>query len=99
VDPSSESINPLEMVANITDVMLVFAVAVMVALVANWKLDLSSGSATQIDESNLLGSDVTSTDIVESVSGRQYEEAGTVYRDVTTGEMYYLPDEDKAEEE
>jgi hypothetical protein len=87
---SSDSINPLETMANITDVMLVFAVALMVALVARWGMDI--GGAIQIDQSNLspVESDVTPSEIENSSNGRSYEEVGKVYRDTETGELYVL---------
>jgi hypothetical protein len=85
-------VNPLESVANLADVMLVLAVALMLAIITHWNVDMSAVS--QIDESNLTpaGSDVTSSDIVDSTSGKEYKEVGKVYMDVATGEMYMLKD-------
>jgi hypothetical protein len=92
MDSVEESINPLETAANITDVMLVFAVALMVALVARWGVDISN--VMQIDESNLesVTADVTPSDIADSGAGNSYEEVGKVYKDVATGELYVLED-------
>ena len=48
--------NPLEMMANLMDVMLVFACGLMLALIVNWNVDL--GGSQEVDYVN--GKEVTS---------------------------------------
>jgi hypothetical protein len=89
---TSENINPLEAVANITDIMLVLAVALMLALIS--RLGISMGALSEVDESNLLPvtPDITPSDIMDSTSGKGYREVGTVYEDPETGKKYYIED-------
>ena len=82
---------PMEMVANLTDVMLVLAVALMIALLANWGADFTS--ITAIEESQLQPLDADMNDNTQSEiadGSTEYEEVGTVYRDSQTGELYVL---------
>lgn len=89
-----EDINPMDGMANLSDVMLVFACGLMLALITYWNVDVS-GVTGSIDVS--MGSEIT-----ESVEGfgdsknedeseKHYEEVpGTVYRDPETGQMYFV---------
>jgi hypothetical protein len=89
---TSENINPLESVANITDIMLVLAVALMLALIT--RLGVSMGALAEVDESNLrpVTPDITRSEITDSTSGKGYREVGTVYEDPETGKKYYIED-------
>jgi hypothetical protein len=88
-DGESQSVNPLESVANMTDVMLVLAVALMLALIAHWSIDVSS--VTEVDESQMQAADdSTAAEVKESASDKVYEEVGKVYRDPDTGQTFII---------
>ena len=83
--------NPMEMVANVSDVMLVLAVALMVALIS--RMGVSMEDIAKIDESNMeaVDVDISQDSSTETTDGStQYEEVGTVYRDTETGELYVV---------
>ena len=88
---NSESINPMESVANLVDVMLVFACGLILALVTIWNVDISpstspsaSGDGTmyEVDEviDNPDNNETVDTDL---------QEVGTVYKDPATGKWYF----------
>ena len=62
--------SPMESIANIVDVMLVFACGLLLALVTVWNVDV-------VEES-------------QSVSKDNLQEAGKVYRDPDTGNLYFI---------
>jgi hypothetical protein len=88
---ADEESNPLETVANITDVMLVLAVALMLALITRYSVDLTS--ATLLDEQDLepVEQDISEGAVI-SDAALGFEEVGTVYMDPQTGEKYILMD-------
>lgn len=89
-DYEGDEPNPMESVANLSDVMLVLAVALMVAIVAHWNVDVTK--SVQIDESNLtaIDADVSEQSAQSADGSTEYEEVGTVYKNVETGEMYVV---------
>ena len=78
-----EDINPLEGMANLADVMLVFACGLIVALIAAWNVDVASDIPTEIQP---IGEESSQT--VQDPS--QMEEMGTVYMDPETGKYYIM---------
>ncbi len=89
-----ESVNPMETVANLSDVMLVFAVALMLALIAHWGVSVTSGTSSEIEESQLepinLSEEQVSTMKEEASGSSSYEEIGKVYKDTRTDEYYVV---------
>ena len=83
-------VNPLESVANLSDVMLVLAVALMVALVAHWGVNMTDVSL--INESNMqpIEADMSDQMASEADGETNYEEVGTVYKDKETGQLYVV---------
>ncbi|MDO4564186.1 MAG: DUF2149 domain-containing protein [Clostridia bacterium] len=84
---SDEEPNPMEGVANMADAMLVLAVGIMLALIINWEVDLTSPSQTQ-------------TPIVNPTDGylepsEEGEPIGIVY-ERSDGTRYYVVDETPA---
>ncbi len=89
-----EEIDPLSGIVNLADAMLVFACGLMVALVINWNVDISTISKEiNIEESQ----NVKESDILEQEkdldinSGKSFEEMGKVYKDANTGKLYIVP--------
>jgi hypothetical protein len=91
-DRQSTIVNPLETVSNLTDVMLVLAVALMLALINFWNVDVKSASASDDSAMQPVEADFEAGESQEDMSGAQYEEVGRVYRDVATGDMFLLPE-------
>lgn len=93
-EPGDSDPNPMETVANISDVMLVLAVALMVALVA--RMGINIADIQQISEQNLTPIEAEIGDPSESTEADgsgEYEEIGVVYQDKETGEMYVVGSE------
>ncbi len=55
--------NPLEMMANLMDVMLVFACGLMLALIVNWNVDLGGQEVDYVS-----GQEITETQLNENKS-------------------------------
>ena len=75
--------SPMESIANIVDVMLVFACGLLLALVTVWNVDIG---LDRPDNNNMY----EVSDVVEdsqSVSKDNLQEAGKVYRDPATGNL------------
>lgn len=90
-EPGDSDPNPMETVANISDVMLVLAVALMVALVARMGIDMAD--IQQISQQNLtpIEAEIGNPDSQSEADGSgEYEEVGVVYKDRETGEMYVV---------
>lgn len=85
---AEEDISPMEGVANLVDVMLVFACGLMLALIINWNVDLTA----VIDRNKLQ--EVENAEQVEqnmeSVQADQYESMGSAYLDPETGKVYII---------
>ena len=76
--------SPMESIANIVDVMLVFACGLLLALVTVWNVDIGLDRPDNVYEVS---------DVVEesqSVSKDNLQEAGKVYRDPATGNLYFI---------
>ncbi|MGC4017846.1 MAG: DUF2149 domain-containing protein [Muricomes sp.] len=92
----NEDVTPMWGVANMADVMLVLAVGVMVALVANWNLDIGIGSVKQLnaDQGELRELSEFTTmkdkDFAEKIKKSGLEELGSVYVEPDSGKMYVI---------
>ncbi len=85
-----EDVDPRASVANLADVMLVFACGLMVALVAHWNINVSTVQQVEKQSEMTEVSDVeTMADDMATGSGG-YTQLGTVYQDPKTGQMYML---------
>lgn len=89
-----EEIDPLSGIVNLADAMLVFACGLMVALVINWDVDISTSNkeinmeeTQDIEESDILEQDKD----LDAKDGKSFEEMGKVYKDSKTGKLYIIP--------
>lgn len=87
--------DPMSGLANLADVMLVFACGLMMALVVYWNLDLPN--IRELDESQMQQVE----DIEEMVDNinsttNPYMELGKVYQDPATGKLYMLTEAEDA---
>lgn len=77
--------------ANLMDVMLVFACSLMLAIVANWNVDLNevqaSGGSPAIKE---IDGDLGAVEEGIAANNGSYTEMGTVYQDEETGDLYVV---------
>ena len=87
----SGDVNPMETVANLSDVMLVFAVALMLAIVAHWNVDITKSNLETFDEEEMQAIDESQTEEITSESSG-YESMGRAYKDPKTGEVYVIQD-------
>lgn len=78
--------SPMESIANIVDVMLVFACGLLLALVTVWNVDIGLDRPDNMYEVS---------DVVEESQNVQKDslvEAGKVYKDPDTGNLYFVED-------
>ena len=76
-------------VANLADVMLVFACGLMIAIIMYWNVDLSKVVDT-FDEDNLHEVDDPDQVLQDDSSASKFEEKGVVIQDPETGKMYVV---------
>ena len=82
-----ETPNPMENLANLVAIMLVFAWALMIAIITHWGVDLSQ---TRIDKEDLEPVDDMQKAIQDNIDADAFESKGTVYEDPETGELYMI---------
>ena len=88
---AAEEVNPMEGVANLADVMLVFACGLMLALITYWNVDVAA-AAENVQNRQELTESVTDLDDKdgEAVDSDALQEYGTVYIDKETGALYII---------
>lgn len=83
--------DPMSSLGNLMDVMLVFACGLMLAIVANWNVDLNeiqaSGGSPAIKE---IDGDLEAVEEGIAANNGSYTEMGTVYQDEETGDLYVV---------
>lgn len=87
------SVNPMDGLGNLADAMLVLAVGIMLALILNWKVDITAVSAAQtepedrqieLDENDL-------TDASEQTPDAEaLDRVGALYFDEESGTYYAI---------
>ena len=92
-DAASEEVSPMEGVANLADVMLVFACGLMLALITYWNVDVASVIEQPPEQTKQelteTVSDLDNED-GEAVDSDALQEYGTVYIDKETGALYII---------
>lgn len=86
---SREEVNPMEGIANLVDVMLVFACGLMVSIILYWKIDINQNVQT-ITQDNLREVGNLQEAVQNGSLKDSYEDKGTVYQDPETGKMYVV---------
>ena len=86
-----EEVDPMAGVANLADVMLVFACGLMVAIILNWNIDLTKTKIEMLQKEQLQEIE-NPEEMVEDMENdaNAYEEKGVVYQDPETGKMYVI---------
>ncbi len=85
----AEDYDPMSGLANLVDVILVFACGLMIAIVTFWNVDLSKVSDI-IDPSELRELDSFDKAIEDGDISESLESRGSVYEDPETGKMYVI---------
>ena len=95
-----EDVNPMNYVSNLSDVMLIFAVGIMLALITYFKLDMTAqatrptadGGAVNVEGAQTFTEEEREqmrSDATEGEAGEGMEKTGEVYYDPET-ETYYI---------
>lgn len=86
---SREEVDPMSSMANLADVMLVFACGLMMALVTLFNVDFTAFSELEDDQMEAIEEP---GDLPEELlsGGSAYVEKGMVYQDPSTGKYYML---------
>lgn len=88
----SEEDDPMSSMANLADIMLVFACGLMLALIAYWNIDMPTiTEITQTDMTRFV--DDLEIDDATASQSEGFQDMGRVYRDPETGKMYILEEE------
>lgn len=86
-----EDVNPNAYIVNLADCMLVLACGFMVALITYWNIDVTPSSVELQDEQlEQVDPETMPEDVVNG--GSYYVEAGKVYQDPNTGQLYMVQD-------
>lgn len=95
-DDYEDEANPLDGVANLLDIMLVFACALMVALILYWNINLDN-IVNILDREQLVEiTDPEMMDQVTSIAASEFDGIGTAVRDPETGMLLIVDDENIA---
>lgn len=90
----NEDVNPMHYVSNLVDAMLVLAVGIMLALVINWKIDVSSSKqASQAGSSQVPTFEDDNLQSVDESSIKdkdKLKKSGSVYYDPETKTYYVM---------
>ncbi len=83
-----EDVNPSAYIVNMVDCMLVLACGFLVMLMLHW--NIATTSVDELDESSM--EEVDPQDMPEDVTagGSYYIDAGKVYQDPNTGQLYLV---------
>lgn len=94
VSRKQEDFNPMDGMSNLADAMLVFACGLLLALIINWNVDVSTVAQQQPEPENKYEVEGLESDKTQMVEGdSQLEEMGTVYKDPETGKYYVVEGE------
>lgn len=95
VKRNKRDFNPMDGMANLADVMLVFACGLLMALIVNWNVDVNtSGNAAAQPQTEKYEIDGIDEDSSQTMSEEaDLEEMGTVYKDPKTGKYYVVEGE------
>lgn len=91
-----DEVDPMSSLANLADVMLVFACGLLLALVQFWQIDINvaqevipDNKVTEIENPEDI------TDKLKSTDGSSYLDLGRVYMDPVTGKYYMVLGEEE----
>lgn len=89
-----EDINPMNYVSNLSDVMLILAVGIMLALILHWNVPVGN-SEQEAEENGQNTITFTDNDLDEQTElPDDLSQVGNVYYDSKTGKYYIVQDEE-----
>ena len=91
-----EDVNPSAYIVNLADCMLVLACGFLVAMMVHWNIDVRSMEELESESLEEVDPMEMPEDIGEG--GSYYVEAGTVYRDPSTGALYMIAPEETVDD-
>ncbi|MDO4518139.1 MAG: DUF2149 domain-containing protein [Bacillota bacterium] len=85
----AEDVNPMNYLSNLSDVMLILAVGIMLALIMHWNvpIETSNESTEQDSKESVTFSDSDLQNLEKMPEDAQ--EMGNIYYDPQTGKYYY----------
>ena len=87
----TDDVDPMSTIANLADVMLVFACGLMMALITYWNVDISTVTEMlKEDEIAEVQSPEHINDELKANDGTSYIDMGRIYLDPTTGKYYMI---------
>ena len=88
---TSDTYSPMEGMANLADVMLVFACGLIVALILSWNVDVSDQGEINQRPDTKYEVEGMENNAEQTLDGeKDLEEMGKVYRDPETGKYYVV---------
>ena len=85
-----EDINPMNFVSNLSDVMLILAVGIMLALVLHWNVPLETKQESEADsKADSISFDENDLESMEELP-ENIEKMGDVFYDASTGKYYIV---------
>lgn len=103
-----EDVNPMNYLSNLSDVMLILAVGIMLALVVHWNVDITASGGQAQGNTGENGSVLVDKDLAVTMTdeelarlqeqngvtggGENLEKRGEVYYDAGTGTYYIVRD-------
>jgi|GEM_PF-185225 len=92
----AEDVNPSAYIVNLADCMLVLACGFMVAMIVHWNINLPT--IEELEKEDLEAVDPETLPENLQGEGSYYVEAGKVYLDPNTGQLYMMVQEEGGEE-
>ena len=86
----TEEVDAMSGLANLSDVMLVFACWLMAAVILNWNVDLSKTRVEILQREQMKELDNAEELEQDIQSSSSFEQKGTVYEDPETGKLYVV---------
>lgn len=86
----TEEVDAMSGLANLSDVMLVFACGLMAAVILNWNVDLSKTRVEILQREQMQELDNAEELEQDIQSSSSFEQKGTVYEDPETGKLYVV---------
>ena len=86
----TEEVDAMSGLANLSDVMLVFACGLRAAVILNWNVDLSKTRVEILQREQMKELDNAEELEQDIQSSSSFEQKGTVYEDPETGKLYVV---------
>lgn len=90
---SDTAVNPMDGLGNLADAMLVLAVGIMLALIVNWNVDITTFNTETPDQSEqqiALDEDDLSDAQEQEIDGAEMQQVGQLYYDEESGTYYVI---------